>query len=337
MTGDIININTTPQQGSDNWHEVRVRLQGPKSLASPTDVRRPVFQGHLRPVLKREGFHATPTVRTSRLTLSSTRPCGHEAYVQLLAGDSLHLGRARTWDPRASQNQIPNDIVLRTRATEEYDDYISRYHGVIRLSNGDYVYENLSQNGSEVTGRSLDREGETIGLRDNVTIWPGRRALTNSPKRDQMLGLRVQRTKCAVRTEVYNLLVRDSHLASGFDVDQSHDAITLFRTDKVGELEHYVFFPHATYVGSNDSTCGWRINDPSVQSVHAILLWFDQSFWIEPFEDSCKVLVQGKTIVHHKPRRLTPGSTLQIGDKSFLVLPEWKQHILDCRCCQGHG
>lgn len=337
MSGDIININTSPQQGSDNWHEVRVQLQGPKGLANPADARRPPCQGHKRPLTIREGFEETPMVSTSRLTLSSTLSCGREAYVQLIAGESLHLGRARTWDSKDHRDKTPNDIALRTLHTDEYDDYISRYHGVIRLNDGEFIYENFSSLGSEVAGQSLRSQGETIRLRDNVQIWPGRPALTDSPRKDQSLGLHVRRTPCAVKTELYNLLVQDSHLSSGFDVDQCHDVITLHRTDKVADLEHYVFFPHATFVGKNESICGWRIDDPSVQPIHAILLWFDKSFWIEPYSASCMVRVKGERIPHHRVRRLEPGQTVEIGARHFTVLQEWKQHLVDCRCCKGHG
>ncbi len=336
MTGDVFNINTGPTLAADHWQNVSVRLRGPKELMHPADVRRPMSQAYQRPRYAREGYDATPVVSAARLSLSSTLPCGSESIVQLIAGPTLHLGRARTWDSRDHLDKIPNDIALRTLAVDEYDDYISRYHGVIRMNRGDIIYENLSSLGSEVAGRHL-KASETIRLRNNALICPGRPALTTSPRRDQSLGLQVRRTTCNVQTELYNLLVHDAHLGSGFDVDQCYDVITLHRTDQVRELEHYIFFSHATMVGKNESICGWRIDHASVQAVHAILLWFDGSFWIEPSSANCSVTVDGQVIQKNHVRRLTAGSTLEIGECLYTVLPEWKQHIIDCRCCQGHG
>ena len=333
MSGDTFHINTNEPQNSDHWHEVRLRLRGPKDLAEPADASRPSFHGRDRPVRICEGFDETPRVETARITLSSMLPSGREAYVQLIAGKTLHLGRARTWDPKEFSHMIPNDIILRTLATDEYDDYISRYHGVIRLTEDDVMYENFSKNGSDVTGRTLRGIGESTRIRDNVQIFPGK---PEAQRKEKCLGLHVRRTSCAVKTELYKLLVQDSHLTTGFDVNQCHDVITLHRTDQIRDLEHYVFFPHATLVGSNESACGWQIDDPTVEPIHAVLLWFDGSFWIEPYSAACSVRVQSKKIPHHRVRRLTPGSTLEIGDRHFTVLPAWKQHLIDCRCCKGH-
>ena len=336
-SADTININAF-QPYSDQWNEVRVRYRGLKELADPSDAFRPKHNGRRRSVQHQEkGPILTTQVHTSRLTLSTSQTDGREAYVQLIAGKTLHLGRARTWEKYTHPDEIPNDIALRTLASDENDNFISRYHGIIRHHDGDVTYENLSDMGTAIQGRSLRARSEKIPLRNNVRICPGRDALTNLPNKDQGLGLQVRRTSCPVTTELYDLLVQDSHLVSGFDADHCHDVITLQRTDAVGSLEHYVFFPHATLLGRNESMCGWRIDDSSVEPIHAIVLWFDESFWIEPYSASSVVKVHGSTIPLNCVRRLKPGAILEIGAKQFIVLPEWKQHLIDCPCCPPHG
>lgn len=336
-TGDVFNFNTGPMYQSENWQEVSLRLRGPKELADPVDVRRPFFSGHNRPCNSRNEYDENPTSQTAKLTLSSTLPNGREAYVQLIAGTTLHLGRARTWDSATHHEHVPNDIVLRTLASDECDDFISRYHGRIRQEGGSVLYENFSKLGTDVAGRVLQSPGEFIRLRSDTAIHPGRSAIKDTHNRSNSLGLRISRVPGAVKTELYNLLVQDSHLSSGFDVEQCHDVLAIHRTDSLADWERYVFFPHATLVGRNQSICGWQINDPTVQPVHAILLWFDGSFWIEPSSPECVVKVNSKAVSHHRVRRVTAGATLEIGNQHFIVLPEWKQHIIDCRCCQGHG
>ena len=135
-TGDVFNFNTGPMYQSENWHLVSLRFRGPKELADPMDVRRPSFSGHSRPCNSRHEYDESPTSKTARLTLSSTLSSGREAYVQLIAGTTLHLGRANTWDSSKHHEYVPNDIVLTTLAPDEYDDFVSRYHGRICLERG---------------------------------------------------------------------------------------------------------------------------------------------------------------------------------------------------------
>ena len=181
--------------------------------------------------------------------------------------------------------------------------------------------------------RPLAKEGDSAKLTDNALLQPGRSA---APNPNKSLGLRVRRTPSTISTESYDLLAQDWHLQSPFDPAKVGDTVTLNRTDAVGVLEHYVLFPQSTLIGSNETLCGWHLPDNSVQSVHAILMWLDESFWIEPNSHDCEVRVNGVLIPKNRVRRLTASASVKIGDLQFLVLPKWKQHIIDCRCCTGH-
>jgi hypothetical protein len=334
----VVNIYAD-QRHDGGWQSMPLRLRGPKDLAHPDDVHRPAFSGLNRHIALRDGFPAAPPREVARLTLSQRLSCGRESYVQLLAGRTFHLGRARSWDSRDHKDFLPNDIVLRSVVAEEPDDYISRYHGRIRIMPGDVHYENLSGNGTHVGngmhggGRTLSEKGALLSLCSNTTIQPGR-SVASTPNKS--LGLHVRCTSSNIDMEAYELLAQNWHLQSSVDPANVGDTVTLNRTDAVGELEHYVVFPQATLIGSSEALCGWHLPDISVQSVHAILLWFDGSFWIEP-SHNCEVRVNDVLLPKNRLRRLAPSASVKIGNLQFLVLPEWKQHIIDCRCCTGHG
>ena len=334
ISNDIIHINGNQRLDEVNWHELGLRLRGPKDLAVASDMSRPRSLGRHRPVQIHDESQDTPAIETARMTLSTTLLDGREAYVQLIAGKTLRLGRARTWSQKEHSDNIPNDVVLRGLATNEYDNYISRYHGKLQFAEGDVHYENLSGGGSEVGNRSLGMKGEVAIVRDNSVLRPGNDVATD---KERSLGLRVRRTQCQINPKCYNLLVKDSHLESGMEDVTHRDVVTLYRTDAVGELEHYIFFQQAARVGRN-ATCGWRIDDPSVRPVHATLLWFDESFWIEPYSAACIVEVDDKPVPVNQVRRLTHGVTLHIAGCRFVVLDDWKQHVIDCKeWFQGHG
>ena len=335
----VVNIYAD-QRHDGGWQPMPLRLRGPKDLAHPDDVHRPAVSGLNRHITLRDSVPAVPSRDVARLTLSRRLHCGREEYVHLLAGQTFNLGRARSWDSRHHTDFLPNDIVLRTVATDEQDDYISRYHGRIHMMPGHVHYENLSGNGTHVRNgmhggeKILSEKGDVLSLSSNMTILPGRSVATHP---DRSLGLHVRRTSPEIDTEAYQLLAKDWHLKSSVDPARVGDTIALNRTDAVGELEHYVVFSQATLIGSSEASCGWHLPDISVQSVHAILLWFDGSFWIEPFLHNCEIRVNDVLLPKNRLRRLTSSATVKIGDIRFLVLPEWKQHIVDCRCCKGHG
>jgi hypothetical protein len=328
------------QMHDGEWQPLPARLRGPKDLAHPDDVRRPASPGLDRHIALRDGFPAAPPRGVARLTLSRQLNCGRQEYVNLLAGQTFHLGRARTWDSRQHADFVPNDIVLRSIATEEADDYISRYHGRIHILPHDVRYENLSGSGTHMGNsihgavRTLSEQGASLRLSSNTKIQPGRSVATDPNKSLELL---VRRTSPQLDTEDYELLARDWHLQSSVDSVKIGDTVTLNRTDGLGELEHYVLFPQSTLIGSSETLCGWHLPDSSVQSVHAILLWFDGSFWIEPYLHDGEVRVNGVRILKNRVRRLTALASVKIGDLQFMVLPEWKQHIIDCSCCTGHG
>ena len=328
----VVNIYAG-EMAAGTWQPVSLRLRGPKDLAHPTDAQRPQFSGRSRPKRRNESS-ATPAVGSARLTLSRTLDCGREAYVQLIAGRTVHIGRARSWDSAAHADYLPNDIVLRSIVADEADDYISRYHGRIHITHNDVRYENLSNGGTDVGGKMLTTKGESLSLTDNSVIQPGCAVASNQ---NRSLGLRVRRTPSKIPIDPYVQLAQDAHLTSSMDPSHAGETVTLNRTDAVHELEQYVLFPQSTLIGSSESMCGWQISDVSVQPVHAILSWFDESFWIEPNSSTSVVRVDGLTIPVHRLRRLTSSVTVEIGDLRFMVLPEWRQHIMDCRCCTGHG
>jgi hypothetical protein len=334
ISNDTIHIHGNKGPEDVNWHEPDLRLRGPKELAVPADATCPDFRARHRPIISRNDLLKTPAIESARMTLSTMLADGREACVQVIAGNTLRLGRSRTWDPQEHRDHIPNDIVLRAPSSGEYDNYISRYHGKIYFDTEDVRYENFSGLGSIVDNRALKEKGDSVGLRDGSVLRPG-----NAAAKDKVnsFSLCIRRTRCDTNPQWYQQLAGDAHLTSGMDDVRTPGVVTLSRTDSVKDLEHYIFFPQATLIGRHLLSCGWWINHPSVQPIHATLLWFDDSFWIEPQTRNCEVKVNDVVVPLNRVRRLTPGATLNIGECRYLVLPEWKQHLIDCTCCQGHG
>ncbi|GEM_PF-1969754 len=328
-----IYANTVPDP--ENWRPVDLRLRGPKDLAHPDDFRRPLSDAKVRKLRIRDLADSMPEVSTARLTLSTELESGQEAYVQLIAGRTLHLGRARIWDSGQHQLNQPNDVVLRTHADDEEDGYISRYHGCLAFDEHEIRYTNLSGCGTDIDGLALQPD-ESRFLRDGALIRPGH---SQADQQNNSLGLRLRRTTCPLSHEDYELLVQDSHLGASLSEVERQDVATLLRTDRNQNLEHYILFQQATLVGRSATICGWQIDHPSVDLRHAMVLWFDESFWIEPFRNDCEVQVNGTAVAANHLRRLSPGSVLAIGQQEFLVQPQWRQHLVECdsACCKRHG
>jgi hypothetical protein len=332
LDNGVVNIYANQHIGS-NWHEVQLRIRGPKNLADAKDVSPPAFSGKERHLRVRVDYPGVPLVETARLTLSHRLPDNRECYTQLLAGPCLNLGRARTWDSKNHRGLSPNEIVLRSHRDDESDDYLSRFHGRLKFTSAGIEYENLSGGGTLVGHRQLSQKGDKFQLSDNVLIRPGQAMASN---KDRSLGLQARRTECQISAESYNLLAQEAHLNGGVNTDIRNDVVTLTRTDRLQDSERYIFFRQAVRVGAN-AICGWHLPTDSVQQIHATLLWFDESFWIEPYAVNCLVRVNGVAVAVNRLRRLLPNSELELGALRFLVLPEWKQHIISCQCCPGHG
>ena len=330
----IVNVYAGQSADLGTWQPVSLRYRGPLELAEPADTERPVSNVRKRRCRIVSETDAPPVICSSRLTLAQTLASGEDAFVELIAGEMLSLGRARTWDSREHQGSQPNDVVLRTRAADEDDRYISRYHAIIRRTADNITFRNLSAAGSVVAGRDLAKPGESLVLPDYGMIKPGQNFSHNKA---ESLGLHVRRTPTVIRRELYDCLVTDFQLRSGMQATLCSDVVSLTRSDEIRDKELYIFMHHATFIGRAGSSCGWKIDDPSVHDIHAILTWFDDSFWLQPYAADCSVKVNNQTVPPAFVRRLLPNSVVDLGKLRFVVLPEWRQHITDCGCCRGHN
>ncbi|MBL8814098.1 MAG: FHA domain-containing protein [Planctomycetaceae bacterium] len=326
----------TPSNGAGEWEPVALVLRCLKELTDIHDVHATASASHDRILEHQQASDCIPVIQSARMTISRRLPGGQESLTQLLCGKAFHFGRARTWRSSQHRDYLPNDIVLRTLQIDEIDDYVSRYHGVISSNGREFLLTNYSGNGTTVAGFAVDDHMQQKTLPSRCLIKPGCNVANN---KTHSLGLAGDSTTLQLNARSYRLLSRIHLRKPAFedcpDVFETA-ALTLRRTDALRELEEYILFPLAVLFGRSDS-CGWQIEDESVESVHGRIIWFDGSFWIEPQTARCNVQVDGKRLEVNQVRRLAPNAGITIGNLQFTILPRWKQHLVDCRCCRSHG
>ena len=330
-----VHINTKARQ--DDWKSIPLFLSGTKSLARSSDRHYTLNSrtAFLRPARSASSHRQveTVTVQTVRLSLSQRTREG-ESIVNLVAGRQLFMGRQKTWTPQKNEELQPNDLYLRTLTTDPLDDYISRYHGVMKFTEYGVCFQNFSAGGTMVGTTRLSPERPECLLTNGMTIQPG---TLDSRNQNNPLILKTRITQNSVSEQPYNLLATDQDLQSGIpEKIGPHSAVTIERNDSLSDLEKYIFFQNSFQVG-RASNCAWQIHDDSVHDIHARILFIDNSFWIEPFDPDCYVAIRNTRIEMNHLTRLLPDETLTIGKKKFVIFPDWFQHIVDCHCCQGHG
>lgn len=263
--------------------------------------------------------------RNTQLTLSRFDSESQQTrYWQLVGGSQCRIGRKR---------DEANQYTLRCKKGAFDELKISRFHGMIELRGDHWVYQNVKASVGS-TLRFNDKleiakgSEQVIELDPHLatSVYPG----VASQSLDGCFSLIVRPVSTAEGLDEY------LHLAESFKLSQNieyrngpRQNLAICRSDDIPE-ECFVI-GNALTVGHSPE-CGMVLADDAVNSLHALILFIDGSFWIEKWDRDCELAVGDRELRVNEIHVLEPGKKLRIGSLE-MAISQSKQHLVDCSCC----
>jgi hypothetical protein len=247
----------------------------------------------------------------------------------IYGGDRLVFGRNASIPQREDQH----DFIYRNGISGKGSDCIGRVHGELSIGNHEFKYRHVKPPGSEgsrvtacqINGHEISytekEDGKALGLDTRRTSYlqPGDRSWNRSHSH-----MAVRPWYGAQLSPEYSYYAQEKARDREF---AAKDSLGGFYVElvNVNECVHgrHLLIKSMAIIGRNPelSQIAFPEADPKqIKERHARILWIDGGLWIEPYDHSCKVMLDGYRVHLHRLAPLTDKSTLCFG----------KNHIISC-------
>lgn len=255
---------------------------------------------------------------------------GNERW-SLYGGDRLVLGR----NACLPQRQDANDFSYRSAEVNSEKHSIGRSHGELRISNNCFEYRHV-QNGNSRSERCT-----AFWINNRIGTYDKRQDEERSPlPLDTLRTSFLQPGEVSWNPDLPHMAVRSWYEAQigqqySYCGSGGGSSIEFAEPDSLGgfvvQMVHpvpavhrrHVLIKSTLIVGRNTELCpiSFPHADPTqVMDRHARVLWIDGGLWIEPFDRTCKIDVDGVRLHTNCLSPLTDQTTLRFGNN----------HIISC-------